>query len=573
MDMRKNIKVTTALSAILALFVVLFAVAAAAGIAVLRENRADIEALGRGSIERASDLADLTSRLFQARAALTDAKTAMEGGLEEARNQSLEQADTLFKQAAVSLTRLRENPDTSAQGAPLFDGVLAAYAAFAEQTLAPMRTAIKGWNGIEVNRLVDKVLPASGAAYVKQAGAYQTYARDQGQAAVASASLTLERVIAVAAGVLALVLLLAVLIRLAFRRNILRPLNEAGAHFDRIADGDLTGAIAMRGDNEIGVLYSAMRRMQTGLSAAVASVRHGVEEIHTGSGEIAAGGADMSDRTARQVGSLQEASANMMQLAHTVQLTAGNADLASRQALGATQLAQRGGEAVEEVVQSMQGIAESARRIGEIVGVVDSIAFQTNILALNAAVEAARAGEQGKGFAVVAGEVRSLAQRSAQAAKEIKGLIDDSAARVQAGVRQVGVAGDTMRDMLQSVDRVTQIVAEISSATAEQAAGIASVNQAVADIERSTQENAAMVEQTAAAAAALEAQAQGLRRAVSVFQIAQPASTAASQDSAVELRQDAAGVALGHQRQVPVLDLVLDMSGGRRDVLRADALA
>ncbi len=572
-DMRKNIRVTTALSAILALFVVLFALAAAGAITVLRENRADIEALGRGSIERAGDLADMTSRLFQARAALTDAKTAMEGGLEEARNESLAHAEALFKQAAASLERLRANPDASAAGAPLFDGVLAAYAAFADKTLAPMHAAIKGWNGIEVNRLVDKVLPASGGAYVKQADAYQTYARDQGQAAVASASFTLERVIAVAAGVLALVLILAVLIRLAFRRSILRPLNEAGAHFDRIADGDLTGAIAMRGDNEIGVLYSAMRRMQTGLSAAVASVRQGVEEIHAGSGEIAAGGADMSDRTARQAGSLQEASANMMQLAHTVQLTAGNADLASRQALGATQLAQRGGAAVDEVVQSMQGIAESARRIGEIVGVVDSIAFQTNILALNAAVEAARAGEQGKGFAVVAGEVRSLAQRSAQAAREIKGLIEDSAARVETGVRQVSLAGDTMRDMVQSVDRVTQIVAEISSATAEQAAGIASVNHAVADIERSTQENAAMVEQTAAAAAALEAQAQGLRRAVAVFQIAQPAHGAAGQGSAVELRQDAAGVALGHQRQVPVLDLVLDMGGGRRDVLRADALA
>jgi len=572
-DMRKNIRVTTALSAILALFVVLFALAAAGAITVLRENRADIEALGRGSIERAGDLADMTSRLFQARAALTDAKTAMEGGLEEARNESLAHAEALFKQAAASLERLRANPDASAAGAPLFDGVLAAYAAFADKTLAPMHAAIKGWNGIEVNRLVDKVLPASGAAYVKQADAYQTYARDQGQAAVTSASFTLERVIAVAAGVLALVLILAVLIRLAFRRSILRPLNEAGAHFDRIADGDLTGAIAMRGDNEIGVLYSAMRRMQTGLSAAVASVRQGVEEIHAGSGEIAAGGADMSDRTARQAGSLQEASANMMQLAHTVQLTAGNADLASRQALGATQLAQRGGAAVDEVVQSMQGIAESARRIGEIVGVVDSIAFQTNILALNAAVEAARAGEQGKGFAVVAGEVRSLAQRSAQAAREIKGLIEDSAARVETGVRQVSLAGDTMRDMVQSVDRVTQIVAEISSATAEQAAGIASVNHAVADIERSTQENAAMVEQTAAAAAALEAQAQGLRRAVAVFQIAQPADGAAGPGSAVELRQDAAGVALGHQRQVPVLDLVLDMGGGRRDVLRADALA
>lgn len=576
--MRKNLRVTTAVSAILALFVLLFAIAAAAGIAVLRDNRADIEALGRGSIERASDLANMTSRLFQARAALADAKTSMEGGLEEARNQSLAQAEALLKQAGESLARLRGNPDTSAQGGPLFEQLLAAYAAFADQTMAPMLQATQAWNGIEVNRLVEKVLPASGAAYVKQADAYQTYAREQGQAAVASASQTLERVIMVAGVVLAVVLLLAVLIRLAFRRSILRPLNEAGAHFDRIADGDLTGAIATRGDNEIGVLYSAMRRMQTGLSAAVASVRHGVEEIHTGSGEIAAGGADMSDRTARQAGSLQEAAANMTQLAHTVQLTAGNADLASRQAESATQLAQRGGRAVDEVVQSMQGIADSARRIGEIVGVVDSIAFQTNILALNAAVEAARAGEQGKGFAVVAGEVRSLAQRSAQAAKEIKGLIEDSAERVQAGVRQVNLAGDTMRDMVVSVDRVTQIVAEISNATAEQAAGIASVNDAVADIERSTQENAAMVEQTAAAAAALEIQAQGLRRAVAVFQIAQAAQNASAVQASIgqlrgQVGQDAAGVALDHQRQVPMLDLVLDVRGGRRDVLRADALA
>ncbi|HCQ48212.1 MAG TPA: hypothetical protein DIW53_16220 [Achromobacter sp.] len=179
---------------------------------------------------------------------------------------------------------------------------------------------------------------------------------------------------------------------------------------------------------------------------------------------------------------------------------------------------------------------------------------------------------------MVAGEVRSLAQRSAQAAKEIKGLIDDSALRVQAGVRQVNLAGDTMRDMVVSVDRVTQIVAEISSATAEQAAGIASVNDAVADIERSTQENAAMVEQTAAAAAALESQAQGLRRAVAVFQIEQAARNAAAVEASVgeligQLGQDAAAVALDHQRQVPMLDLVLDVRSGRRDVFRADALA
>ncbi|MGE8636593.1 MAG: Tar ligand binding domain-containing protein, partial [Achromobacter piechaudii] len=186
--MRKNLKVTTAVSAILALFVLLFALAAAAGVAVLRDNRAAIEALGRGSIERASDLADMTSRLFQARAALTDAKTSMEGGLEDARNASLAHADTLLQQAGASLARLRGNPDGSAQGGPLFDQVLTAYAAFADQTLAPMLAAIQGWNGIEVNRLVDKALPASGAAYVKQADAYQTYAREQGQAAVAAAS-------------------------------------------------------------------------------------------------------------------------------------------------------------------------------------------------------------------------------------------------------------------------------------------------------------------------------------------------------------------------------------------------
>ena len=517
--MRKNLRVTTAVSAILAVFVVLFALAAAAGIFVLRENRADIEALGRGSIERASDLSDMTSSLFQARAALTDAKTAMEGGLEEARDQSLNHADKLLKQAAASLARLRANADTSAQGAPLFDQALAAYAAFADQTLAPMFKAIKGWNGIEVNRLVDKVLPVSGSTYVKQADAYQAYARQQGQAAVADASQTMQRVTVVAAAVLGFVLVLAVLIRLAFRRRILRPLNEAGAHFDRIADGDLTGNIAVHGDNEIGVLYSAMRRMQTGLSAAVASVRHGVEEIHTGSGEIAAGGADMSDRTARQAGSLQEAAANMTQLAHTVQTTAGNADLASRQALSATQLAQRGGQAVQEVVTSMQGIADSARRIGEIVGVVDSIAFQTNILALNAAVEAARAGEQGKGFAVVAGEVRSLAQRSAQAAKEIKGLIEDSVTKVGAGSQQVERAGATMQEIVASVKRVTDIMGEISAASEEQSSGIDQVNRAVSQMDEVTQQNAALVEEAAAAAGSLQEQAQRLAEAVAVFKV------------------------------------------------------
>ena len=305
----------------------------------------------------------------------------MEGGLEEARNASLKQSETLLKQAADSLARLRANPDASAQGAPLFDQMLAAYAAFADSD--PGAHA-EGDTGLERHRGESPGRQgAAGQRRVVRPRPTRPMPASAARRRWPAPAIPWPGVILVAAVVLGLVVLLAVLIRLAFRRGILRPLNEAGAHFDRIADGDLTGAIALRGDNEIGVLYSAMRRMQTGLTEAVASVRHGVEEIHTGSGEIAAGGADMSDRTARQAGSLQEAAANMTQLAHTVQLATPTRPAAQSAATGPARR-----QAVDEVVQSMRGIADSARRIGEIVGVVDSIAFQTNILALNAAVEA-----------------------------------------------------------------------------------------------------------------------------------------------------------------------------------------
>jgi methyl-accepting chemotaxis protein len=213
-------------------------------------------------------------------------------------------------------------------------------------------------------------------------------------------------------------------------------------------------------------------------------------------------------------------------LAERVRSTSENAVLASSRSDTATQLALRGGDAVEQVVSTMEGIALSSKRIAEIVNVVDSIAFQTNILALNAAVEAARAGSEGKGFAVVAGEVRGLAQRSAGAAREIKELIEDSSQRVDAGVRQVGLAGDTMRDMLDAVSQVSQIVKEISMAASEQAAGIREVNTAVTQVDSATQENAAMAEETAAAAATLEAQGERLRDAVAVFKIAADAQTA-----------------------------------------------
>jgi methyl-accepting chemotaxis protein-1 (serine sensor receptor) len=302
-------------------------------------------------------------------------------------------------------------------------------------------------------------------------------------------------------------------------RTVLRPLHEAGNHFEKISAGDFTGRIEVRSTNEIGHLFAAVKRMQESLTRTVATVRRGVDEINVGSREISAGNADLSSRTEQQAASLEETAASMEELASTVKQNADNARQANQLAASASDVAERGGSAVSEVVSTMQGISASSRKISEIVSVIDGIAFQTNILALNAAVEAARAGEQGKGFAVVAGEVRSLAQRSAQAAKEIKGLIEDSVTKVGAGSQQVERAGATMQEIVASVKRVTDIMGEISAASEEQSSGIDQVNRAVSQMDEVTQQNAALVEEAAAAAGSLQEQAQRLAEAVAVFKV------------------------------------------------------
>ncbi|ARP94308.1 methyl-accepting chemotaxis protein [Bordetella genomosp. 13] len=302
-------------------------------------------------------------------------------------------------------------------------------------------------------------------------------------------------------------------------RNVLRPLKEAGQHFDKIAAGDLTNRVEVRNNNEIGQLFAALKRMQESLTRTVTAVRHGVDEINVGSREISSGNTDLSSRTEEQAASLEETAASMEELASTVKQNADNARQANQLAASASQVAERGGVAVSEVVSTMEDISASSRKISEIVSVIDGIAFQTNILALNAAVEAARAGEQGKGFAVVAGEVRSLAQRSAQAAKEIKVLIEDSVSKVGTGSQQVERAGATMQEIVASVKRVTDIMGEISAASEEQSSGIDQVNRAVSQMDEVTQQNAALVEEAAAAAGSLQEQAQRLAEAVAVFKV------------------------------------------------------
>ncbi|WP_236698514.1 methyl-accepting chemotaxis protein [Xylophilus sp. Leaf220] len=305
-------------------------------------------------------------------------------------------------------------------------------------------------------------------------------------------------------------------------RSILRPLAQANALAARIAGGDLSSSVAVQRRDEFGELLQSLRGMGEALAGMVRQVRSSTDSIAVASAQIAAGSQDLSQRTEQASSNLQQTASAMEQLTGTVQQTAGSARQASTLAVAASQVAERGGEVVQQVVRTMEEIDAGSRRISEIIGTIDSIAFQTNILALNAAVEAARAGEQGRGFAVVAHEVRVLAQRSAQAAKEIKDLVGASVRQVAAGTVLVGNAGGTMQDIVRSVQRVTSMAGEITVAAGDQSAGIAQVNGAVTLLDRMTQHNAALVEESAAAAHSLREQARQLAGMVAVFRLDGP---------------------------------------------------
>ncbi len=302
-------------------------------------------------------------------------------------------------------------------------------------------------------------------------------------------------------------------------RSITKPLYEAVEIARTVAGGDLLTHITIRSTDEIGMLLKSLKDMQDSLAEIVGKVRAGTLAIAQASTEIADGNLDLSARTEEQASSLEETAASMEELTTTVKRNGDNAGQASKLASEASNVAVRGGEAVAQVIHTMGSINESSKKIVDIIGVIDGIAFQTNILALNAAVEAARAGEQGRGFAVVASEVRNLAQRSAAAAKEIKSLIGDSVDKVETGSRLVGQAGTTMNEVVNSVQRVTAIITEIAVASGEQNAGIDQINSSVAQMDTVTQQNAALVEQAAAAAESMQHQAESLKQAVSVFKI------------------------------------------------------
>ncbi len=415
--------------------------------------------------------------------------------------------------------------DMSADERALVDQFIAARKAFVEGGVQPAMAAVRSGDNAQAVRLLNGPMTqlyvpvdALGNKLIKEQrdAAFREYQASQ-------ATFELVRVVCLAG--LAFGVIMAALVGWLLVRAIVRPLEQAVAIAGAVAQGDLTQTIEVTSNDETGRLLQALKDMNASLVHIVRQVRTGTDHIATASGEIAAGNLDLSSRTEQQAGSLEETASSMEELTSTVKQNADNARQANALATSASEVAGKGGAVVAQVVQTMGAINTSATRIVDIIAVIDGIAFQTNILALNAAVEAARAGEQGRGFAVVAGEVRSLAQRSAAAAKEIKVLIDDSVEKVHHGSELVDRAGSTMAEIVQSVNRVTDIMAEITAASQEQTAGIEQINGAVAQMDQVTTQNAALVEQASAAAASLQEEATRLAQTVGAFKLAtQPAA-------------------------------------------------
>jgi methyl-accepting chemotaxis protein-1 (serine sensor receptor) len=403
---------------------------------------------------------------------------------------------------------------------------------FVQQGLIPTITALRVDNLIEAERLVIEKIRPLFVPVEKGIDALVKHQLDEARRAYDDAIAHYARIRTLSIGVMVAGLLFGVVFGFVLIRSIARELGaEPGEAADlarHVAAGDLSRHIALKpGDSSS--LMAQLKAMQEGLASVVGHVRENAESVATASAQIAQGNNDLSGRTEEQASALEQTSATMEQLNATVRQNADNARQASQLALGASSVAVRGGEVVAQVVDTMKGINDSSKKIADIIGVIDGIAFQTNILALNAAVEAARAGEQGRGFAVVAGEVRNLAQRSAGAAKEIKSLIIASGERVEQGTVLVGRAGETMQEIVDSIGRVNDIMGEISAASTEQSSGVAQVGEAITQMDQATQQNAALVEESAAAAESLRQQADQLVEAVSVFKL-DPHSQRAAHD-------------------------------------------
>ncbi|HZZ11204.1 MAG TPA: methyl-accepting chemotaxis protein [Paraburkholderia sp.] len=514
--MFSKIKVASGLLCVLAAFCVFQLVTMGLGFWSLTRTHDDVDNLSNIALNQVNAVNETTQQLMDARINLSRAGTRMvRGGAEptdivqHAREQ-LVAADQSF---SAFMNAPKTGEDNSARASALAERYKAYHDALAE--------LVQFLDSNNIQAFLDQPTQGFQDTYLGESHKFVQFGTAASRASLDSVDSRMSVFRAVSIVILLLLMAGTLTVYAALRRGVVAPLEEAGRHFDRIAQGRLDQPIAARGTNEIGRLFSGLAKMQASVARTVQTVRDSADSIHLGADEIATGNADLSARTESQAASLEETASSMEELTATVRQNAEHAREANALAETALEATSRGSQVVNEVVDKMRGIAQSSDKIAEIISVIDGIAFQTNILALNAAVEAARAGEQGRGFAVVAGEVRGLAQRSAQSAKEIKTLISESVAEIQGGSTLVEHAGAAMGNVSASILRVTQMMAEISASSLEQSTGIEQVNQAVVQMDEMTQQNAALVEEAAAAAASLHQQTQQLKQAVSVFEISE----------------------------------------------------
>ncbi len=516
-----NMTVRVSWSLVLAVFAVLILVLSGLGLYTVRYSEESLRTLNQVNVDQQTTLSRANSQMLFAQTTLRDLQARLaQAAREEEReavqakaaavDETLDEVEATF-QAFLALPRQEWQ-------AELIPPIEESFAALMDQGLRPQRQALMDGSVQAFTELVDEVDRLTDAFYGDTV-AFLEAAESRGAKRYTDFFGLVGLLEGLMIAALVIAALTIVMVMWGVTVNVIRPLGRLVGYFERMEEGDLSQRVPQLGDNEIGRLYRSLDKMQRGLAETVGSVRASGESIFAGSQSIANGNNDLSSRTEQQASSLQETASSMEELSSTVGQNAENAQQASQLAAEATRTAQQGGEVVGEVVSTMHEIQHSSQRVAEIIGTIDSIAFQTNILALNASVEAARAGEHGRGFAVVAEEVRSLASRSADASSEIRGLIETSVSQVEAGTARVDSAGQTMSEIVAAVQRVSDIMDEIAAASSEQSNGISQVNDAVTQMDQVTQQNATLVQQAASAATQLEAEAGRLRDVTGRFRL------------------------------------------------------
>jgi methyl-accepting chemotaxis protein-1 (serine sensor receptor) len=514
-SMFKNVSIKFRLAATMVFIGCMLIVGGAMGVIGLKSTNSALNDVYSNQMASSVAINTANTRLLQARTVLD--RVVARPNAEDAA-EMLKRADGFQEQSDIAWKKYLSLPAEAAEK-QLADAVDARRKDFLQQVTNPLITALRAGKQAEAEDIMFGKMGPLSSSLTKSSDDLTAYQLTTAADTFTKSQAMYRLFLYTAIGGVVFGLLIVAVSAVFLVRAITQPLKKAIDHFDAISSGDLTQRIESESRNEMGMLMDGLQRMQQNLVDTVTNVRQGSSSIAAASAQIASGNLDLSSRTEQQAASLEETASSMEELTTTVKQNADNARQANQLAVSAADVATKGGVVVTQVVDTMEAINAAARKIVDIIGVIDGIAFQTNILALNAAVEAARAGEQGRGFAVVASEVRSLAQRSAAAAKEIKGLIGDSVEKVDTGSKLVSEAGSTMDEIVVSIKRLTDIMAEITIASQEQSTGIEQVNRAISEMDETTQQNAALVEQAAAAAGSMQEQAANLERVVGVFKL------------------------------------------------------